>query len=294
MKFEALATLTAVIATGSFARAAEKVNVTPSAVSLQIKQLEAYFRQPLFDRSARSARPTPFAIELSRTVERAMGEIEAMRLTPATVPAGRVRLGITESVLTTLLPRAFLELHQRFPQVELVVARGTTPGLLDQLKAAELDAAVVVRPPQGASSRLRWTPLMTEDFVLVVPQDLAGQPVAKVMRTQEWIRLDRKVFGGQLSAAFVQQVQPGKKALIELPGNDAVVAMVATGIGFSVLPPLRRELLEAYPVREIALGAGAPRRHLTLVRRAADADSRTLDAVEQAFLAAVSRSRRAG
>ena len=52
MKIESFRTLNAVLRGGSFAAGAADMNLSPSAVSLQMKQMEAYFGQPLFDRSA--------------------------------------------------------------------------------------------------------------------------------------------------------------------------------------------------------------------------------------------------
>src|SRR4051812_42125350 len=117
MKLQALSTLAAVVDLGSFAAAADEVSVTPSAVSQQMKQLEEYFQQPLFDRSGRHVRPTPFALELARTVKQAVSDIEAMRSARPGAPAGRVRLGVTESAQTTLFPMAFADLRQRAPQI---------------------------------------------------------------------------------------------------------------------------------------------------------------------------------
>jgi DNA-binding transcriptional LysR family regulator len=60
MNIGMFATLVAIVERGTLAAAAKQVGCTPSAVSLQVKQLEAYFRQPLFDRSTRAVKPTPF------------------------------------------------------------------------------------------------------------------------------------------------------------------------------------------------------------------------------------------
>ena len=56
MKRSFFATLEAVLRTGSLAGAAREMHVTPSAVSMQMKQLEADFGQPLFDRAGLSVR----------------------------------------------------------------------------------------------------------------------------------------------------------------------------------------------------------------------------------------------
>lgn len=286
MKLQSLATLAAVVERGSFAAAADAVNVTPSAVSLQMKQLEAYFRRPLFDRSGRQVRPTAFAHELARTVGRTLADIEAMRDAADVVPAGAVRLGITESALPTLLPPAFATLRQEAPQLQLQIQRGMTPGLLHDVRAGRLDAAVLIRPPSGGSSRMRWTPLLEEPFVLVVPAGLPGQRAEALLRTQPWIRLDRALVAGRLAARWVDARVPQCAALVDVPGIDAIVAMVAAGLGISVLPRLRPEQRAHYPVREIGLGRDAPVRQMVLVRRAADAGNRRIDAVERALVAA--------
>lgn len=286
MKLQSLATLAAVVEHGSFAAAAEQVHVTPSAVSLQMKQLEGYFGRSLFDRSGRQVRPTAFAHELARSVGRALSEIEALRETAEQAPAGTVRLGVTESALTTLLPPAFADLLQRAPQVQLQIQRGMTPSLLHDVRAGRLDAAVLIRPPSGGSSRMRWTPLLDESFVLVVPAGLPGQRVDALLRTQPWIRLDRALVAGRLAARYVDARVPQRAALVDVPSVDAIVAMVAAGLGVSVLPQLRPELLATYAVREIGLGRDAPVRQMVMVRRAADAGSRRIDAVEHALVGA--------
>ena len=79
MKLAFLNTLDAVLRRGSFAAAAQEVGLTAGAVSLQIRGLEKYFGQPLFDRSSRTSRPTPFAKELAGSIQGALATIEALR-----------------------------------------------------------------------------------------------------------------------------------------------------------------------------------------------------------------------
>jgi DNA-binding transcriptional LysR family regulator len=289
MKLQFLQTLRAVVQRGSFAAAAEQVNLTPSAVSLQMKQLEVYFGQPLFDRSGRTVRLTPFARELTATVERATSEIEALRHQPAIAPAGRVPLGITESALTTLLPKAFADLRQRAPGIELHIERGSTPDLLQALRAGRVDAAVLIRPPTGGHSRLLWTDLLAEPLVLVVPAGMPGNHPESLLRQHLWIRLDRRLVAGQLAARFVDALVPHRPALVDVPGIDAIVAMVAAGIGISVLPRLRREHLEEFAVREVSLGRRAPIRQMAMVRRRADGGHRLIDVVESCLVDAAAQ-----
>ena len=58
---------------GTLAAAAAEANLTPSAVSMQMKQLEAWLGQPLFDRSGLQVRPTRLAHEVGALMREALG-----------------------------------------------------------------------------------------------------------------------------------------------------------------------------------------------------------------------------
>lgn len=283
MKLEALNTLTAVLRHGSFAAAAEVIHLTPSAVSLQIKQLEEYFGQPLFDRSARQVRPTAFAQELAATVQRAVGEIEALRRPAKGSVSGRIRLGSIESIQMGVLPFAFSALRRVAPALQMEFVRGSSASLLEDLKAGRIDMAAVVRPPSGGSSRLHWTPLRREPFVLVVPARARGSEPREFLRSHDWIRLDRSLAAGRTAARYVEELVPGVRRSIELPGIEGIVAMVGAGLGVSVVPKLRRELLRGYDVREVPLPDNRLNRQIALVCRSADAEDRRQQALREAF-----------
>lgn len=287
MKLQFLQTLSAVVQHGSFAAAAPEVHLTASAVGQQVRQLEEHFGQPLFDRSARQVRPTPFALEVVATVQGTLASLEALRSRARTSVTGHVRLGTVESTQITLLPPALRAIRSEAPGLDVHVVRGVSQQLLEELKAGRIDCAVLVRPLSGGSSRLCWTPLVRETFVLVAPPDSKGRSVVQLLREHELIRLDRSATGGRMAAQYVEKVAPRTRSSIELPGTDAIVALVAAGLGVSVIPELRDELRAVYPVREIELGAGAPTRQIAFVCRGADAANPRLEPVRRAFESAV-------
>lgn len=287
MKLEFLQTLGAVIESGSFAAAAAQVHLTPSAVGLQIRQLEQWFGQPLFDRSARHVRPTAFAREVAQTVEGTLRDLHALRARRSAPVAGTVRLGTVESTQISLLPVALAELRSRAPALQVQFIRGTSDFLLGELKSGRLDAAVLVRPPAGGSSRLHWVVLMREVFVMVAPRATRRRTPEQLLQAYQWIRLDRSTTGGLIASRFVERLVPRLRSAIEIPGTEAIVALVASGLGVSVIPKLRRELLESWPVDEISLGRNAPSRQIAFVCRAADAEAQRIGMVLEAFQEAV-------
>src|SRR4051812_22981301 len=98
MNVAMLKTLVAIVDRGSFAAAAREVGCTPSAVSLQVKQLETWFGRVLFDRSARTVKPTPLALEAAAIARDVAAKLEALRMRPSLAVSGRVRLGAIATV----------------------------------------------------------------------------------------------------------------------------------------------------------------------------------------------------
>ena len=83
MNLAFLSTLVSIVDRGSLAAAASHVGCSPSAISLQVKQLEAWFGRPLFDRSARSVEPLPFALEVAAVARDVALRLDALRARPS-------------------------------------------------------------------------------------------------------------------------------------------------------------------------------------------------------------------
>jgi DNA-binding transcriptional LysR family regulator len=288
MNLAMLSTLAAVLDKGSFAAAASEVGCTPSAVSMQMKQLESHFGRPLFDRSARTVRPTPFAAEVSALARDVSARLDALRERPAFAVAGRVRLGAIATVQADPLPAALRALRDRHPELELSLSLADSDELLSQLKAGRIDAAVVVRPRSGGSSRLHWQDLARQPFVLLAPPDVAVASPRQLLQSHALVRYDPALTGGRTAAQYVRRLYPRAQVLMDVASIDVIVAMVAAGLGISVVPQPRAPLLATHGVRVLGLGRGAPARQIAFVRRAADAEKRNLDAVHDALESAYS------
>lgn len=274
MKLAALDTLTAVLASGTFSAAASEVGLTPSAVSLQMKQLEEYFGRSLFDRSGRTAVPTAFARELSGATGAALAVIESFRRRNTMAVSGVLRLGAITSVQNSVLPHALRELHERHPGLTVQLTLDVSVPLQAALNAGKLDATVVVRPPNGGSTRLHWRDLARVPFVLIAPVTAEGATAQQLLRRYPWIQYDRSLTGGRIAAQYVRRLCPGARAAYEVASTDAIVAMVSEGLAVSVIPQPRAPLRLAYTFREVPLGPGAPYRQVSWLCRKPDAEDR--------------------
>lgn len=292
MKIEMFDTLDAVLRGGSLAAAANEMNLTASAVSMQMKQLEAYLGQPLFDRSGHAIRATALAHEVAAAMRQGLQHLHSLRRPSVVSVEGVVRLGIIESMMPTVLPGTLSELGARYPQLDLRPLRGRSIGLTDAVKSGELDAAVVAEPDGGGSARLHWRPLLRSEMRLIVPPDAAETSVPALFRQYQWIRYDRQTISGTLAARYVTRQVRARHGALELDSVPAIIAMVSAGLGVALVHLVDAGFCQTYPVRFVRLGRGAPAVQLSLVTRKADADSRLLAAVGDAITASLATSLR--
>jgi len=280
MKLEAFSTLEAVLAEGSFAAAATVMNLTPSAVSMQMKHLEQYLGQPLFHRAGLQVRPTEAAHRVMAAMRDGLHEIDAMRRRHTTAVEGTLRLGLIESIQPLLLPGTMRRLRDLHPRLAVRPRRGRSAGLTDDVKAGQLDAAVVAQPETGRVAGLSWSPLLTRELVLIAPPTERGATAADLLARYDWIRYDRTTSTGAMAARYVRQLMPEKRSTLELDTVTAIAAMVSEGLGVSVVQIMDPSICELYPVEILRLGSSL---QISVVTRKDDADHRGLLALREAM-----------
>ncbi|MCD0503233.1 LysR family transcriptional regulator [Bordetella petrii] len=288
MNLAFFATLNAVIKHGSFARAAAEANLSPSTVSLQMKRLEEYYGQPLFDRSATTVRPTPLAYEVAALIGGTLDQMEALRRRGSPVIEGRIAVGAIESMQAHILPEAMRYLRQHTPRLELRPVRDTSHGLLNSLKEGAIDAAIVAFADEERNKRLDWHPLLQEEMVLFASKDAAEDTAAALLQAHNLIRFAR---GSNLSVAVDRYLAASgntARCTLEMDSTHAILAMVSAGLGVAILAWPDRRSLVGYPVREVRLGPHAPRLHVSLVTRRGEATDRVLAVIKDAIVRAAS------
>ena len=134
----------------SFARAAAELHLTPSAVSLQIKELEQTVGLPLFGRCGKAPCLTRAGELLLVDVRRALLALQDADDTLARLQgreAGAVAIGMVSNA-EYFLPRLLARFHEAQAGVELRVSVGNREQLLRQLANNEVDLAVMGEPPR--------------------------------------------------------------------------------------------------------------------------------------------------
>ena len=160
--FEAVATRL------SFSEAAEALNVTPAAVSQQIKALEDYLQIPVLRRSGRKVELTPEGAKLLPGVQSGLDTlVAAMRETRMMRASGIINISTLSSLMQKWLTPRLHRLHARFP--ELRVDWHTSREAVDFTRS---DYHAAVRLAEHVAPGLDVDPLMDEWMVVVASPKL--------------------------------------------------------------------------------------------------------------------------
>jgi DNA-binding transcriptional LysR family regulator len=186
LDFELLRAFVAVADCGGFHRAAERLNLTQSTISQQIKRLEFETKRPLFRRTTRSVGLTNDGQMLLGDARRLLQLEEAARYRlVAPRLSGRVRLGVVAGVAGGSMPSALGRFATLHPNVKLKVQVGVSAEMIRHLNSGRLDLVFAERPFGTSKGRLVWRdPLVwaaAETFDLV-PGGAAARPLSRAAR----------------------------------------------------------------------------------------------------------------
>lgn len=131
------------IALGSYARAADRLGRSTSAVSAQLKKLESQSGTPLLRKSGRGLELTDAGETLLAYAHRLLAlNDEAVAAVRGTDLQGRVRLGLQEDLGEAVLPEALGRFARAHPKVRIEACVATSAVLREKLALGQLDLAM--------------------------------------------------------------------------------------------------------------------------------------------------------
>jgi DNA-binding transcriptional LysR family regulator len=156
-----------------FGRAAQRLDMLPSALGRHIKLLEEYLGVRLFDRTTRAVSLTEEGALLLRDgralLSQAAAIEQAFRSRPRARNPQRFRMGAIDSAAAGLWPRLLRDIHAKHPDISVQLLEDKTVRLLPKLLAGALDLAFV-RPPARSDKRIEFRPLLQETAVVAMSQ----------------------------------------------------------------------------------------------------------------------------
>ncbi|GAA3132868.1 LysR family transcriptional regulator [Streptosporangium carneum] len=241
MELRQLEYFVAVAEERNFTRAAERVHISQSGVSAQIRQLERELGAELFDRSARAATLTVAgkaaleharaALAAAEAVSQAVGEVTDLI-------RGRITVGMVIGCTVTPLFDALAAFHRAHPGVEVSLLEDNSDRLVEGVRAGTVDLALVgtaTATPEG----LEALTIVKERLVAAVP---AAHPLAGRRRvTLRELSAHPIVCmppGTGLRTVFDQAcAAQGLQPVIALQASaaDAIADLAARGLAVAVL-----------------------------------------------------------
>ena len=162
---------------GSVTRAAHRLHIVQSALSMQIAKLEAEVGQRLFVRTSQGMQPTPEGRRLYRLFLPVVTGFRRAReqVVEATGElSGEVRFGMIATIAQGVLVDALLEFSPAHPKVDLSMTDGFSGDLIDAVALGQLDVAVINKPRRALT--LKSETIVEEDLLLVTGPAHADVP----------------------------------------------------------------------------------------------------------------------
>ncbi|WP_405789516.1 LysR family transcriptional regulator [Streptomyces sp. NBC_01367] len=249
MELRQLAYFVAVAEEQNFTRAAERVHISQSGVSAQIRRLERELGAELFDRAARTATLTPAGAAALAPARAALAAAEAVGQAVGDVAGvirGRLTVGMVVGCTVTPLFDALAAFHRAHPGVEIALLEDDSDRLVQAVRAGTVDVALI-GAATAAPAGLEALTIVSERLVIAVPP---GHPLAHRPRVTLRDLGDHPVIcmpaGTGLRAVFdqacaAQGLQPA--IALQAGAADAMADLAARGLGVAVLSA---SMAEAY------------------------------------------------
>jgi LysR family transcriptional regulator for metE and metH len=229
--------VTEIAAHRSMTRAAQRLHLTQSALSHQLRDAEEKLGTPLFQRANRKMALTPAGEKLLDSARRILSDLKNTedQIQGYQGPSGTLRLTTECYTCYHWLPPVLEAVQEKFPQVDVRIELDATSKPLAALLDGKLDVAIV--STKRNDRRIRYEPLFEDELMVVMPP---GHRLAK----QPWIR------PGDLAQETLLIYPPRRestllkllaaegldaRAVLEVPLTEAIIEMASAGIGIGFL-----------------------------------------------------------
>ena len=278
----------AIVESGTITRAADKLFVTQSALSQQLKDLEQKLGVELFVRARRKMVLTPIGKMILKRIRYIIEELEETELEIARIVSGEkgeLKVGTQCTFCFKWLPRVMKTFQDKYPGVEVEV--GHCLDLDKDLESKRFDLIITATPDND--NQFVRLPLFEDQAVCILPQD-------HLLSIQPYIHL--KDFGGfnlishtdKKNNRFYQSVLKPRdihpKRFLNMSQPQAMIEMVAAGFGIAPFP--------RWAVRSVLEKHGLIERKITkdgfpLTWQAAFLPKRNIPLYQKEFIKLVSR-----
>jgi len=235
----------AVMEHSTITKAAEKMHLSPGAISLQLRDLASQLNADLFVKSGRRLAPTPDALRLAELVApllRQVREIEQQFESDALNDERPFRFACGATTLVQALREPLRRLRAKFPRATIQITAGNTEDMVAGLLDRRYDLAIVTLPFPTVD--LEIVPLFEEELLIVSPsssparawrtKNIQSAALASVPFLLHSERSNmRTIING-----FFESIGVKPNIVAEADDVQVLRLLVESGFGYSVLPQM--------------------------------------------------------
>ena len=250
---------------GSIAEAARRLGLSPTTLTQRLKALEASVGTPLLVRAGHTVKPTLAGTRITENAQNILLELHRLKASAfdTAPPSGPLRLGTMH--MGFILP-VLKQWADHFPNIAINIERATNNMLYAMVLDGEIDAALIARPAFDLPKGVIWTKLKEESLIMLTPATLKVDDIFESLAREPYIRLDPRVFAGEMADEYLRQKGIYPQIRFELQGIDDIARLVEEGLGISLLPDWSaRDLHAAQTLRRWPLPKPCPSRILGMV-----------------------------
>ena len=280
-----LKTFIAIAETGSFHAAADRMNITQSAVSMQMKNLENHMQLELFERSVRPPRLSNAGTLMLEKV-RAIATLydDLMQTSPvASQMAGSINIGTIPGA-SFILPHAIKSLRKSYRHLQVRISSNLTSALSDQVLNGKIDGAMMTLP-DDLDPQLVVRPILTEPLMVLAPLDQSGKSDLELLSQNHFISFNRRATVSRIIEVELQRIKMNVDVIMELDTLEIFHTMILEGLGVGILPlsSVRKHMLSKLYL--VPFGTTPVQRKIVMIQRATPNRQLLLDKVYDALLA---------
>ena len=229
-----------IIDQGSFAKAAQLLHLTPSAVSHSISSMEEEIGFPLFIRNKSGVQLTSAGEQIAPHIQKTVAANNNLMQVISQMnglKTGTVKIGCINTVCLTWIPPIIRRFTNDYPQIDLEVYQGSYTDTIDWVRNGVIDIGII---SEAANDSLPFIPLCQDPLVCVTPKGYMPSTTSSMtpddLKDQPFViqqeSCDRDII------AFLNNYHLSIRANCHILDDQSAMAMVECGAGISIMPKL--------------------------------------------------------
>lgn len=225
---------------GSFARAAEQLHLTPSAISHAVAGMEAECGFSLFTRTKSGVTLTAAALDLLPAIQRLLASNEALDQSVAQINGmqkGELRLAVFNSACVAWLPQLLPQYQADFPGIELKLYQGGYADIAAWIKNGTAEVGLL---SDSSAKDLYFEQIYLDPLVCIAPTSFVprqpGRVYAEELRGQPFVSQHTDTDADTRDYLKINDLDIDPRCYVTDDGST--VAMVACGQGLAIMPEL--------------------------------------------------------